>query len=131
MGHEVEYKCISVHTDNVWLQDAFSRFDVVAELSAALPPDWTVEREVDPVGDISIIAFPICNDLGSSAFVVYEDDGFVQVGTISGETWGGRRTFPTCRSAVAAIVAAAHGPLLRWSHDSPARDAPLALRQRG
>jgi hypothetical protein len=107
MGHVIEHKHIPTQTANVWLRDVVSPFDVVAELSAALPLDWTVDREVDPGGDISIIVFPTRDDLERSAFVLYEDNGFVQVGIISGETWQGRRAFPSCQRAVAAIVAAA------------------------
>jgi hypothetical protein len=110
MAHVVEHKYIPEIAD-VWLQDTLSPFDVVAELSAALPPHWTVDREVDPVGDISVIVFPTCDDPERLAFVLYEDNGFVQVGTVKGETWQARRTFPTCQRAVAAIVAAAvHDP---------------------
>jgi hypothetical protein len=83
-----------------------SPFGVVATLSAALNPAWSVEREVDPAGDSSIIVLPACDDPAHSAFLLYEENGFVQVATISGETWT-RRAFPTCQRAVAAIVAAA------------------------
>src|ERR1700689_4859215 len=108
MSHVVEHKYIPAQIANVWLQDALSPpFDVVAELSAALSPDWTVEREVDPAGDISIIVFPTCDDLERPAFVLYEDNGFVQVGTVRGDIWQGRRAFPTCRRPVAAILSSA------------------------
>jgi hypothetical protein len=108
MVHLAEQNDIPALTANVWLHDALSPFNVVAALSAALAPVWSVEREVDPGGDISIIVLPACDDPASTAFVLYEENGFVQVATISGEAWQSRRAFSTCQRAVAAIVTAAH-----------------------
>jgi hypothetical protein len=102
----IEQNNIPTLTANVWMHDALEPFDPVAALSAALAPVWSVEREVDPGGDISIIVLPVCDDAGSTAFVLYEEDGFAQVATISRETWQSRLTFPTCERAVAAIVTA-------------------------
>jgi hypothetical protein len=114
MGHVVEHQSIPARTADGWLQDASSPpFDVAAELSAALPPGWTVRREVDPVGDISIIVFPTCDDPRQSTFVLYEENGFVQVGIVTGETWRGKSTLPTCRRAVAAILSLAAMNLAR------------------
>ena len=57
IGHLVEQKYIQPLTAKRWLRDAMSPFDVVATLSAALAPAWTVEREIDPSGNITIIVF--------------------------------------------------------------------------
>jgi hypothetical protein len=90
-----------------WLQDTLSPFDVVAALASALPSCWTVEREADPDGDLSIVVLPDCDEPAQPSFVLYEEDGFVQVATVIADTWHGKRTFPTCRRAVDAIVAMA------------------------
>jgi hypothetical protein len=107
MGHLVEQQYIRPLTAKKWLQDAMSPFDVAATLSAALAPAWTVEREIDPSGDLTIIVLPTGDGSIRSAFVLYEDDGRAHVGTITGEVWQSKRAFPTCQRAVAAIIAAA------------------------
>jgi hypothetical protein len=107
MIHLAEHDDIPTLTTSVLSRDTLSPFDVLGALSAALSPDWSVEREVDPGGDISIIVLPTCEDPGCTAFVLYEENGFVQVATISGDSWQSRRPFPTCQRAVAAIVVAA------------------------
>jgi hypothetical protein len=99
-------------TGNVWLHDALSSFDVVAALESALAPGWSVERETDPAGDLSIVVLPAYDDPACPAFIIYEENGFVQVATIVGDTWQGRRAFPTCQRAVAAIVAASSRQLV-------------------
>jgi len=90
-----------------WLRDALATFDVVATLTSALAPAWTVEREVDPSGDLSIIVLPVVDDPSRPTFVLYEEDGLVQVSTLLGETWQNRQSFRTCQRAVAAIITAA------------------------
>jgi hypothetical protein len=66
-----------------------------------------VEREIDPSGDITIIVLPNGDGSVRSAFVLYEDNGCANVGTVRGEVWQSKRAFSTCRHAVAAIIAAA------------------------
>jgi hypothetical protein len=90
--------------------DAMSPFDVVAALASALPSTWSVERECDPDGDLSIVVLPDRDEPAQPSFVLYEEDGLVQVGTVIGDAWHGKRTFPTCRRAVGAIVAMAVPP---------------------
>jgi hypothetical protein len=107
MDHLVEQTYSPALTGDVWLHDALTSFDVVAALASALTPAWSVEREIDPAGDLSIIVLPPYDDPAYSAFVIYEENGFVQVATIVGDAWQGRRAFPTCQRAVAAIIAAA------------------------
>jgi hypothetical protein len=94
-------------TDEAWLRDARSNFDVGATLASALTPAWTVEREVDPFGDLSLVMLPACGTPARPTFVLYEEDGLVQVSTFFGEDWQHRQAFRTCQRAVAAIVAAA------------------------
>ena len=107
MGHLVEQKYIQPLPAKQWLRDAMSPFDVVATLLAALAPAWTVEREIDPLGDLTIIVLPAGYGSARSAFVLYEDNGCAQFGTIKGEIWQSKCAFPTCQRAVAAIIAAA------------------------
>jgi hypothetical protein len=97
----------SILPAGIWLDEAMARFDVVAALTSALPACWTVEREFDPDGDLSIVVFPTCDEPAQPSLVLYEDNGFVAVATIIGDIWRGKRTFPTCRRAVDAIVATA------------------------
>ena len=110
-------------TDSVWLRDVLSAFDVVTALSDALTPTWSVEREVDPAGDLSIIVLPECDESALPGFVLYEDDGLVQVATVVGDAWKATRIFPTCQCAVAAILAAA-----RKAVSPPASRISLASR---
>ncbi len=106
MGQLVEQR-IQPLISKAWLRDATSPFDVAGTLSAALAPAWTVEREIDPSGDLTIIILPTGDASQRSAFVPYEDNGRAHVGTIRGEIWQSTCAFPTCQRAVAAIVAAA------------------------
>src|SRR5271154_3564384 len=101
MGHLVEQQYIHPRATKEWLRDAMSPFDVAATLSAALEPAWTVEREIDPSGDLTNIVLPTGDGSARSAFVLYEDDGRAHVGTIRGEIWQSKRAFPTCQRAVA------------------------------
>jgi hypothetical protein len=107
MGHLVAQQSIQPLVAKAWLREAMSPFDVVATLSAALAPAWTVEREIDPSGDLTIIVLPTSDASIRSAYVLYEDNGCAHVGTIRGEVWQSKRAFPTCQRAVAAIVAEA------------------------
>lgn len=106
MVHLVENEQSQALPGNTWMRDAQSSFDVVAKLEAALAPRWTVQREVDPSGELAVIVLPTGDDIETPAFALYEQDGMVQVVTIAGETWQGRQVFSTCQRAVAAIVAA-------------------------
>jgi hypothetical protein len=107
MDHLVEQKYIQPLAAQDWLRDAMSPFDVGATLSTALAPAWTVEREIDPSGDLIIIVLPTGDGSVRSAFVLYEDNGCAHVGIIRGEIWQSKCAFPTCQRAVAAIIAAA------------------------
>jgi hypothetical protein len=94
-------------SDSAWLRDVLSAFDVVTALSDALTPTWTVQREIDHAGDLSIVVLPEPDDTALPSFVLYEGDGLVQVATIVGEDWQNTLSYPSCQRAVAAIAAAA------------------------
>lgn len=89
------------------LCDTVLPFNVVTALSSALTPAWAVEREIDPSGDLSVIVMAARDDAVRPTFVLYEEDGLVQVSTIVDEQWQFRQTYPTCKRAVDSIVAAA------------------------
>ncbi|HEY4041363.1 MAG TPA: hypothetical protein VGM32_05900 [Rhodopila sp.] len=86
--------------------DAPPQFDVVAALTASLTPSWSAEREIDPSGETSVVVLSVSDNPAHPTFVLYEEEGLVQVATVVGDCWQSRRTFRTCQRAVAAIVAA-------------------------
>jgi hypothetical protein len=107
MAHVVEKNDLRDLTEEAWLSDARASFDVGATLTCALAPRWTVERELDPCGDLSIVILPLSDTAALPTFVLYEKDGLAQVSTFLGEDWLSRQAFRTCRRAVAVIIAAA------------------------
>jgi hypothetical protein len=80
--------------------------DVIVELSEALGPIWSVCRESDCEGDVSIIVLPLDDD-AAPTFVLYEKRGVACVATVSGDDWDGVQGFAGLQEAVAAIIAAA------------------------
>jgi hypothetical protein len=106
MTHVVDKNDVQTVADEAWLRDARSDFDAGAVLTNALHPDWTVEREIDPSGEVSIVVLPTLGTAGRLTFVMYEEDGLVWLSTFHGEDWQRRQSFRTCLRAVAAIVAA-------------------------
>jgi hypothetical protein len=107
MAHVVEKNDVRAVTDEAWLRDAKSSFDAGSALTIALAPAWTADREIDPSGEVSIVVLPTLDTASRPTFVLYEEDGLVQVSTFHGEDWQRRQSFRTCLRAVAAIVAAA------------------------
>ncbi len=107
MADVVEKNDVVALTGEIWLRDARSNFDVATELTAAMGPSWTVERELDPSGELSIIVLPVIHTTLSPTFILYEEDGLVQVSIFFGEDWRQRQAFRTCQRAVAAISATA------------------------
>ena len=121
-------KCVhGTLNDATWLRYARSNFDVVATLTFALSPSWTVDRELDACGELIIIVLPaddivnetvndilddmmedIMDDTASRpSFILYEADAVVQVSTFVHDEWRSRQTFGSCPRAVAAIIEAA------------------------
>jgi hypothetical protein len=86
-------------------------FNVIAALTTALAPHWTVDRERDPSGELAVIVLPVTDTPARPTFVLYEDNGLVQVLTFLGEDWQKRQTFLTCPRAVSAIIATAARPI--------------------
>jgi hypothetical protein len=107
MAHAVEKNDVWGLTNEEWLRDARSNFDVAATLTSVLTPIWTVERELDPSGDLSIVVLPVGDSDFRPTFLLHEEDGLVQVSTFFGEDWHCRQAFATCQRAVAAIIAVA------------------------
>jgi hypothetical protein len=110
MEHTVEKNDVWELTGDAWLCNARSDFDVAAALTRALTPAWTVDRETDPSGEVSIVMLPVFQAQARPTFVLYEEDGLVQVSTFAGEDWQRRQSFRTCQRAVAAIIATALAP---------------------
>jgi hypothetical protein len=93
--------------DEIWLREARSGFDVGATLKSALEPLWTVDREFDPSGDLSVIVMPVSDTATHPSFVLYEENAVVRVSTFLGDDWRNRQTFRSCQRAVDAIIEAA------------------------
>lgn len=127
MAHVAEKDDVQVPTDEAWLSNARSRFDVADVLISELTPGWTVEREVDPSGELSIVVLPMLDTAARPSFVLYEEDGLVQVSIFRGEDWQRRQSFRTCQRAVAAIIAAA-GRLCQASSTSRTVRARSSVR---
>jgi hypothetical protein len=113
MDHPAEKTDVRTLVDEAWLREACHPFNVVAALTSALTPHWTVDRECDPSGNLTVIMLPASDTSARPTFVLYEDNGLVQVSTFLGEDWQKRHAFLTCQRAVSAIVATAGRDLLR------------------
>ena len=87
-----------------WLLPHKPRHDVTTVLAKALGPAWSVQRQTDCEGEVSIIVLPL-DDSAEAAFVLYERDGVVRVATIAGDDRDGDRGFSGLQAAVAAIIA--------------------------
>jgi hypothetical protein len=105
MDHVVEKNEFRALVGEAWLRDARSPFNVVTALTSALAPEWTVDQEVDPSGELAVIVLPATDTSTRPTFVLYEDDGLMQVSTFFGEDWQKRQAFLTCQRAVSAIFA--------------------------
>ncbi len=107
MAHVV-VKCeAGTQNEPTWIRNARSSFDVGAALASALTPFWTIERELDPFGDLTVIVLPVDDATARPCFILYEADAVVQVSTFVGDDWRCRQTFRTCQRAVDAIINAA------------------------
>ena len=81
--------------------------DIHAALSSALSPDWIVQRETNPDGEMSILVMAADDETNVlPTFMVYECDGLVQLATVQDDAWQSPSGFATPQTAVAAIVAA-------------------------
>ena len=89
---------------SAWLGDTVSPVDAIALLSPALASAWEVARDVDPVGEVSIVVFPRADDLAMPTFILFEKDGLAVVATIRDDVWEGEQGFASYRQAVSAIL---------------------------
>jgi hypothetical protein len=89
-----------------WLPDQVAGIDVFAVLREHLHSEWTVAREVDPSGDVSIIVFPRCPDTEEPTFIIYECGGLAHVAKVFDEIWQDDGDFITCRQAVQSVLMA-------------------------
>jgi hypothetical protein len=60
------------------------RRDVITELFVALRPAWSVQREIDCEGGVSIIVSPLAQ-VSSPAFVLYEKAGVARASPVVGD----------------------------------------------
>jgi hypothetical protein len=81
--------------------------DVSALLSQALGADWTVEREIDCEGHVSIIALPEDETDGTPSFILYEKDGLARVATVKCDEWVNDWGFDSFLTAVYKFIAEA------------------------
>lgn len=86
-----------------WLFEREAHCDVIVSLSRALGPWWTVLRETDCEGEVTIVVLPLVDD-AKPAFVLYEKEGEARVAAVGGDDWEGDRGFPCFQEAVAGII---------------------------
>jgi hypothetical protein len=86
------------------------------ELAGALGPIWSVHREADHEGEVSIVVLPADDDPGP-AFILYEKDGLARVGTVSSDEWISDEGYFGIRAALEAIVAKAAAATARSNGD--------------
>ena len=81
--------------------------DIHAALSRVLSPDWIVQRETNPDGEMSILVMAADDETNVlPTFMLYECDGLVQVATVQDDAWQHLSGFASAQAAVAAIIAA-------------------------
>jgi len=95
-----------------WLTETAATLDAAAVLSAALAPKWSVQREVDYVGEVSIILLPAhdhptIEHRALPSFILFEKDGQARVATVTEDQWVADQGFRDIQPAVTAIIAAA------------------------
>jgi hypothetical protein len=87
-----------------WLRDAMFLTDAATLLSTVLATAWEVERQVDPIGDVSLVVFSTADDFVAPTFMLFENAGQFVVATVTGDVWKGEQGFASCEQAVVAIV---------------------------
>jgi hypothetical protein len=116
-GEKALISVIDQNDASTWLGDAVSPVDAIALLSPILASAWEVVREVDPAGEVSIVAFSTADDLAMPTFSLFEKGGQAVVATIRDDVWESEQGFASYRQAVSTILAEAmrvdatpHGP---------------------
>ena len=78
--------------------------DVIALVSGALGSDWTVLRETDCEGDVSIIALPAEETDRTPCFILYEKGGQAHVASVRRDKWDRDLSFDSFSEAVDAFI---------------------------
>ena len=102
-----ERALISVIDQNdasAWLGDAVSPVDAIALLSPILASTWEVVREVDPVGEISVVVFSTADDPVMPTFILFEKGGQAVVAIIRDDVWESEQGFASYQQAISAIL---------------------------
>jgi hypothetical protein len=81
--------------------------DIHAALSEALGTEWTVQREIDPDGEVSILAMAADDaDNTRPTFLLYERYGLAQVVSVRDDAWQSLGGYATAQAGVATIITA-------------------------
>ena len=107
MIHRAETIAVSVHPGNPVPRIADNPVDDLVRLSAALTPQWQLERETDYLGEVSFVALPIADDPEMPAFILYRKAGQAHVATIRQDDWENDLAFATSQHAVNAMISRA------------------------
>jgi hypothetical protein len=103
MAHAINRDLSKVFAHASWLLPREPARDVVEVLSEGLGPGWTVHRETDCEGDVSVIALP-ADEEAIPAFILYEKGGVARVATVRGDDWEGDWSSPSFELAIAMII---------------------------
>jgi hypothetical protein len=74
------------------------------QLEADLPQGWTVERFIDPDGDLSIIILPDDDDPVRPAFLLHDRNEIPHVATIVADDWQSDRPCASWAAAAATVI---------------------------
>jgi hypothetical protein len=111
MAHVFESAAFDLPMSGRWLNAARLSFDVVAALTDGLGAAWEVVRNEDPFGEVAIVVFPADDAAGLPSFMLYENNGLVEVATVHDDVWSGSQVYANCPQAAAAIVTASAATL--------------------
>ncbi len=87
--------------------DPGAPLDITALLQAALTGDWSVERECDPMGEVSFVVLPIQDTDGTPSFILFEKDGLPRLAMVTDDVWEEEAGFTTWQQTIAALAMAA------------------------
>ena len=77
---------------------------ILQSIRAALGPTWSVEQEIDYLGEISIIAMPDDDEAAHPTLILFEKQGQAHVGVVHNDNWDSLIAFATRSAAVAALI---------------------------
>ncbi len=78
--------------------------EAVEMLTEALAPVWTVYKETDYQGEVSIIALP-ADDNDVPAFILFEKNGRPHMAKVRGDEWESEESCASVEAAIAGIIA--------------------------